>query len=174
MISKEDKEYVKLMNGQPLSHVMRDGDLGDIGFGEERVYAIDGKEIEVSPLALYLQCPYRLVSQTGKIVFTAYDTYLSHDGEWMEGMSWDVCGINLYDKKTKEWMQENPSLFVKDVKMNNQGDLKIVFSNNDRLEVFVNKSTDEECWRFVEISSGEDEIEGITYKLLLVTGTGVS
>ena len=174
MISKKDKEYVKLMNGQPLSYVMRACDMGDLGFGEERMYIINGRERETTSLALHLSCPFRLVSQTGEIVFTAYDMYLSYDGERMEGMSWDVRGINLYDKKTKEWMQKNPSLFVKDIKMNNRGDLRIVLSNNDRLEVFVNNSTDEECWRFFEMSSDEDDIKGIARRHLVMTGTGTS
>jgi len=173
-IDNKDIEYIKLLIGQPLSGIKRASDMGDFGFGEKRAYKIyNGKERIAPFLALHIQCPFRLISRNERIVFSAYDMYLSHNGERMEGMTWDVCGVNLYDIKTNEWIRSSPPLFVKAAKINNQGDLRIVFNTNDRLEIFVNCSTEVECWRFFELSSYSDRAESILPKHLVMTGLGV-
>jgi hypothetical protein len=173
MISSKDMEYVKLMDGQPLTGVCRESDMGDFSFGSEiTVKNHKGINVKKSSFSLHLQCPFRVVSKTGEIIFTAYDMYLSCEGEWMENNSWDVKGGNRYDKKTKEWLVENPDLFVKNVDMNKQGDLKIIFSNKDILEVFINKSTNEECWRFFENCSHEDYLKDTSLRHLVIPGDG--
>ncbi len=147
MIHQKARDYIQLLQGKPLFAVYRMADMGcfDFGIGEEQPY---------SAYAVHLQCPFRLVSKDGKILFAAYDMYLSHDGEWMEDMSWDVSGANLFDKSAKEWFNANPDLYVTSNLLTVFGDLKIMFSNEDYLEVFVNQSgnasADHECWRFFE------------------------
>jgi len=172
MISEKALEYIKLLIGEPLYGICREADMGDIGFGMPiTVKNHRGVERIKSSFALHLQCPFRIVSKD-KIIFTAYDIYLDYSGEWMPEMSWDVLGKNLYDKRTKEWFESNPSLKVENVEMSMQGDLKVIFNNGDKLEVFVNHSTDDECWRFFEMCSYEDYKSGIAHEHLVISGLG--
>ena len=40
---------------------------------------------------------------------------------------WDVQGNNLFDEKSKLWLNDNSPIFVKEYKLNKFGDLKIIF-----------------------------------------------
>ena len=155
MIYQKASDYIRLLQGQPLFAVSRMADMGCFAFGST--------ENQPSPAyAVHLQCPFHLVSKDGGILFTSQDIYLSHDGEWMQGTSWDVSGANLFDKSAKEWLNANPELYVTSVRLTPLGDLKIEFSNEDQLEVFVNQSAnapaDDECWRFLERHSEREHL----------------
>lgn len=159
MIHQKALDKIQLLQLQPLFAVTRSADMGCFEFGEGRIRRTNHKgEVRAcSEYAIHLQCPFRLVSKRGEILFTAYDMYLSHTGERLEELSWDVPGANLFDKVTKAWLDANPNLYVMSVFMTPLGDLRILFSNDDYLEVFVNQSAnvsaDDECWRFFERDS---------------------
>ncbi|MDE7121006.1 MAG: hypothetical protein K2O42_02470 [Oscillospiraceae bacterium] len=166
MISKEALEYSKLLCEQPLYKIYRAADMGCFDFGRSIFVKNRKGVVKCSSLAIHLQCPFRIISKDENIIFTAYDMYLSHSGERMKGMSWDVYGKNLFDLKSKAWMEANPGLYVTSVNLNQQGDLKILFSNGERLEAFVNHSTEDECWRFFERNSAKAH--------LVISGIGSS
>ena len=67
--------------------------------------------------------------------------------------------------KVKSWMNRNSPIYVSEYKINKWGDLRLVFSNNEYLEVFVDASDDTECWRFFKYAGNEEH--------LVVTGLGV-
>lgn len=164
MIHQKALDYIQLLRTQPLFAVSRAADMGCFAFGEGRIRRRNhkGEERACSEYAVHLQCPFRLVSQKGEILFTAYDMYLSHTGERLEDMSRDTPGGNLFDKTAKSWFDANPHLYVTDVRITSLGDLKIVFSNGDSLETLVNQeldiSADHECWRFFERDSEHEHL----------------
>ncbi|MDE6730411.1 MAG: hypothetical protein K2J71_06510 [Oscillospiraceae bacterium] len=166
MISKEALEYSKLLCEQPLCNVYRAIDMGCFDFGNRIFVKKRNNFVACSALSIHLQCPFRIISKDENIIFTAFDMYLSHSGERMDGMSWDIYGKNLFDLKSKAWIEANPGLYVKSGDINQQGDLKILFSNGERLEAFVNHSTEDECWRFFERNSEKAH--------LVISGTGSS
>ena len=155
MIHQKAQDYIRLIQGQQLFSVSRMADMGCFAFGST-------EKQSWPTYAVHLQCPFRLVSKSGRILFTSQDIYLSHDGEWMQGTSWDTAGANLFDQSAKSWFNDNPDLYVTSVLLTPLGDLKIEFSNEDRLEVFVNQSAnapaDDECWRFLERCSESEHL----------------
>lgn len=149
MISKKANSFINNLINQPVLAICREADMGEFSFGK---------------YVLHIQCPFRIISNIGKIIVTSYDIYLDENGEFLTNMRWDIKGKNLYDIECKKWFAVNRNLFVKNVDINLQGDLKIIFSNDDKLEIFVNCSTDEECWRFFEVNANK--------KHLVISGIG--
>lgn len=90
--------------------------------------------------------------------------FFLHIIEKQNNFKWDVQGNNLFDEKSKLWLNDNSPIFVKEYKLNKFGDLKIIFSNQDSLEVFIDSSDNTECWRLIGPFLGE--------KHLVLTGLG--
>lgn len=151
MISEKAKKIINHLINQPVNSICREADMGDFSFGN---------------YALLLQCPFRMISNTGKIIVTSYDIYLDKNGNRLASTHWDRKGKNRYDIEIQKWLTNYPDIFVKNVNLNMQGDLKIIFSNDDSLEIFVNCSTNEECWRFFEMHTDK--------KHLVISGIGDS
>ena len=110
---------------------------------------------ENSEYALHLQTGFRVVDDK-KIIFASADIFQpseaiesSHDFSW-ENFEWDIQGNNKYDERVDLFSEiYSYKLTVKDVFINQFGDLSIHLNNNIKIEVFVNMS-DEESWRFFE------------------------
>ena len=67
--------------------------------------------------------------------------------DW-ETFDWDVQGFNRFDEWATQFNKGIAKLLsVKEVCINDFGDLIIIFDENIVFEVF-NNSTEEECWRF--------------------------
>ncbi|MDE7093596.1 MAG: hypothetical protein K2O52_01670 [Oscillospiraceae bacterium] len=143
MISEKAKKFINHLINQPVSSICREADMGDFHFGN---------------YALHIQCPFRMISNTGKIIVTSYDIYLDKNGNRLASTHWDRKGKNRYDIEIQKWLANHPDTFVKNVSLNMQGDLKIIFSNDDSLEIFVNCSTNEECWRFFEPHADKEHL----------------
>lgn len=75
-----------------------------------------------------------------------------------DDFDWEKQGSNLFDEKSRKWLCEGSHIVIKEYKINRWEDLLIVFSNNDRLEIFVDSSDDTECWRLLKCCNDEEHL----------------
>ncbi len=121
----------------------------------------DGKDY-----ALHLQTFFRICNDE-RILITDMDKYqqISPAGE-NEDANWDIQGNNLFDKWCNEFNNQlSNNVVIKSVEINDFGDLRIIFSNSLVLSVFVDTTSDDECWRFF-VWHGKE-------RHLVVTGKGI-
>ena len=67
-----------------------------------------------------------------------------------ESFDWDNPGVNKFDEWNDTYSSMLKKLVVKEVNFNLFGDLTICFQNDVFLEVYLEVTNDEECWRFFE------------------------
>lgn len=109
--------------------------------------------------ALHMQTFFRFSSR-GKILITDADKFqpLSPDIDY-ETFDWDVQGSNLLDKWCEEFNRDfSGNTVVESVEINNFGDLKICFDNSITLTVYINTTSDDECWRFFIWHGAEEHL----------------
>lgn len=83
-----------------------------------------------------------------------------------ENFNWDVKGNNLFDKWCDDFNKNfSDNIVIKSIEINNFGDLKIKFSNSITLNVFVDTTSNDECWRFF-VWHGKE-------RHLVITGRGI-
>ena len=162
------KNRLSALLNMPLNYIMRCGGMGDFGFGEDVLFTnFRGETRLVSKYGLHLQCAFRLVDSKN-ILLANLDMYTNNSKtEWTEDFAWDICGANYYDEQTEKLMIEvsKKNIIVTKIEANLYGDLKIEFSNGWILDVFVNESSDEECWRFLKMDNDSPH--------LVITGKGI-
>ncbi|MDR1700318.1 MAG: hypothetical protein LBR68_03925 [Lachnoclostridium sp.] len=150
-------DYLHLLINQPLLDIGRAYNIIWLCFGEFFPYTdkYTGKVSEKSTLALHLQCSWRIVNNIKrKILVASHDLFEPNTSiDLTENFNWDVQGGNLFDERSKKWLKESSPIYVTDLKLSIFGDLSLAFSNNDMLEVFVDKSSNKECWRFFELKT---------------------
>ena len=160
MTCSEIEGYVNILIDQPLRSIGRAANMLLIGFGEN-ISRVDyqGNNEEVSRIALHVQCPWRMVDKENKLIlFARSDIYEPNSTvEWTEDFNWDIQGINMFDEKAKIWIESNPGLYVKDLRINIFRDLRVFLSNDTVLDVYVDSSTEKECWRLFECESGKEK-----------------
>lgn len=162
-------QYLDRIVEQPVCIIGRASNMLWIGMGKKiKRLNYRGEEVEGSTYALHIQSDWRIVNYEKKeIMLASSDFYLPKSGEiYGKDFDWDVQGNNLFDEKSQIWLQDRAPIYVREYKINRWGDLLLIFSNNDRLEVFITTSEDEECWRTFKMDEEE--------KHLVVTGRGVS
>ena len=117
--------------------------------------------------ALHIQSSFRILDiENMKIVVASSDLYWpSSKISDEKDFDWEIQGNNLFDEKIKKWLQNNAELFVDKCDINLWGDLRIVFSNGERLDIFVDSSEYVECWRLFEKNNKERNH-------LVITGLG--
>ena len=144
-----------------------------VGLGQTTEYTnINGEEHRrISSVALHVQTMWRMVDkENSKILFAETDVYAPRntdklsDGFSPENFNWELKDANLFDEKSKKWLEQNKGVYVKKCKMNKMGDMVLYLSNNNALEIFVDITDDTECWRVFKV--GEEE------KHLVMTGNG--
>lgn len=170
MISKKCISFMKILVGKPLIGICREADMGDLSFGKLITFKnYKGEEKITSSYSLHIQCPFRIVSETdSKIVVASYDMY-SDDRLNIQTDTYQI--ENEYDEKVKEWFINNPNPIVKNVNVAACGDLTISFNGGYRLDVFINNSSKEECWRFFKTRIDKDGRK-ICNEHLVVLGSG--
>lgn len=158
-------EEIEMIVGKQIRIMGRAGDMMWLSIGKTiKVTNFRGEERSSGTHAIHLQCPWRIRSFK-TILFTSQDIYQPASTEKDdENFNWDVQGKNLFDEKAKNWLKKGGNIIIKEVKIGRFGDLQIGLSNQDILEVFVNKRINE-CWRFFEC--------GTNLEHLVVTGKGV-
>lgn len=118
--------------------------------------------------ALHLQTFFRFCSREAVLV-TDSDKYqpASPEVDLDSGtFDWDVQGNNVLDKWCEEFNRTlSGSVTVTSVEINRFGDLKVCFGNSLTLFVYVETTSEDECWRFFEWH-GEGEH-------LVITGRGI-
>lgn len=168
MKDMEIGNYLELIVNKHVISISRAANMLCLGFGDW-ISTIDYKGNEVIKCSIYLhvQSSWRVANKSEKkIRFASYDVYTPNSStEWSDDFDWDIQGINLFDEKSKEWFINNQDIYVKEFRINRWGDLLLVFSNEDSLEIFINCSDDSECWRLFEYNSNRDHF--------VVTGHGV-
>ena len=146
---KEINEILEKMVNLKVGDIGRACDLLWLGLGEDIDY-IDykGRTSKKSEYALHLQCPWRIKNAEGRIVVASYDMYEPNSTiEWFEDFDWDIQGNNLYDEKIEIWFKEKDR-FVIAYELQTDLDLIVTFDDGNSLEIFMNKTTDTEYWRF--------------------------
>lgn len=118
-------------------------------------------ELEVHYILL-MQTFFRFCDHE-KILITDTDKYKPSYSELNnpmfneESFEWDRPGVNKFD----EWIHTCSSIFkklvVKEVNFNLFGDLTICFHNGIFLNVYLEITNDDECWRFFEKDADEKE-----------------
>ena len=129
-------------------------------------FSTSSQEIDANKheIAIHVQSTWRIVRER-KIIIASSDFYSPCTSlKNQNNFKWDVQGNNLFDEKSKLWLNDNSPIFVKEYTLNKFGDLKIIFSNQDSLEVFIDSSDNTECWRLIGPFLGE--------KHLVLTGLG--
>lgn len=174
-------EKLSVLIGKKLNCVSRAGTMINLGFGEmiqnKAAYKKeDGsfgvKECLTPRYAMHIDCAFRITC--GKEIFIAKNdifmpnsliaTAADFDEETFE---WDKHGNNGFDEKSeKHFTNTSLEFVVKRISANKFGDLEILFTNDIRIEVFVDTSEAEESWRFFEAGNNESAH-------IIVTGNGV-
>lgn len=122
---------------------------------------IDGKDY-----ALHMQTFFRFCN-IEEVLITDMDKYqpISPMTE-TENLNWDVKGNNLFDKWCDDFNKNfSDNIVIKSIEINNFGDLTIKFSNSITLNVFVDTTSNDECWRFF-VWHGKE-------RHLVITGRGI-
>lgn len=138
------------LKGKYLKNIGRAANIIWLNFIDKAVEKkYEGNYISSGLLSLHVQCPCRMMNQEmGKILFASSDMYVPNSSvEWSEEFIWDIPGNNLFDEKSHKWLLSNEKLIVDDYELSTSGDLKLKLSNGNVFEVFINTSTDDECWR---------------------------
>lgn len=164
----EIDNYLKLIIDKPVISISRACNMMCLGFGNW-ISTMDykgNKDINCS-IYLHVQSSWRVANREEKVIhFASIDIYTPNSSlEWSNEFDWDIQGANLFDEKSKEWFKNNQDIYVKEYRINRWGDLILLFSNKDSLEIFVNASDNSECWRLFEYESTNDHF--------VVTGQGV-
>ena len=168
--SKEDviRNNLSVLVGMPFKSIGRVGDLVWLGFGEYVSHTnLKGNTVTTSKYAIHIQCAFRIINPT-QIILSNLDIYTENSKTaWSEDFNWDVSGANLFDERAKELMEiiSEDNICVVAVMANECGDLQIILSNKCIIEVFVNLSSNDECWRFFETGTEKEHF--------VVTGQGI-
>ncbi len=116
--------------------------------------------------ALHLQTFFRFCTED-EVLITDMDKYqpISELKEPYD-FNWDIKGENKFDKWCEKYNKEFFEYArVKCVKAENNGDLTIIFDNHIVLEVLIETTTGDECWRFFEKNNLNSHF--------VVTGNGI-
>lgn len=150
------KERINKIKGAKNIKIGRSADLIWIA-----MKGVDGKDY-----ALHMQTFFRFCNNE-EVLITDMDKYqpISPMTD-NEDFNWDVKGNNLLDKWCDEFNKNlSDSIVINSIEINNFNDLKICFSNSITLTVFVDTTSNDECWRFF-VWRGEE-------RHLVITGRGI-
>lgn len=159
--------YLNKIEGEAISKIGRAGNVMWIGIGPSNLVTnFRGDNVIKSKYALHVQASWRMMSEKEKIIFASSDFYIPREQDnWTEDFNWDIQGANLFDEKAAEWIKRVEPIHVRKIEIDRIGDLKVIFSNEDRLEIFIDSSTDIESWRLFEPYSNK--------KHLVVSASGI-
>ena len=160
--------YLKLLLNQPLLAIGRASNMLWVGFGKEiECTNFRGQKVKKSSIALHVQSSWRIIDTKRKEIIVAQSDFYFPNRllKEMVEFNWDVQGNNLFDEKSSNWFKRTSGIYISNYKINTWGDLLLIFSNSDALEVLINSSDDAECWRLFECNSDKPH--------LAVTGKGV-
>lgn len=154
-------EQMDMLKGKKFVSLTRLGATGNLCFESN-----DNKEFFLRP-----QTAFRIRTDN-EILIANLDMFEPTEAlenspsfDW-ETFDWDTQGFNQYDEWATQYNKDKENhVIVKDVEVNDFGDLTITCNHGVIIEVFINATDDKECWRFFERQSKDDH--------LVVTGQGV-
>lgn len=162
-------KYLDRIIGEPVSCIGRAANMVWIGIGKN-IMTVDrqGKKREKSEYALHIQSPWRIINKKKEeIVMASSDMYFPRTGKgYSEDFDWEPQGNNLFDEKSQNWSKREMPVYIRKYKINLWGDLKLFFSNNEKLQVFNVASDNTESWRL--LMPGSEELH------LVVSGTEIN
>lgn len=161
IIVMEQLDDIKVIEGEILRDIGRASDMAWLSIGRTiEVNNLKGEKILKGTYAIHIQCPWRMVDTKNNIIlFTSHDMYLPNkELNGNEHFDWDIQGENLYDKKVQEWKRKYPEVVINHIQVNRLGDLSMQLSNCHTIELFMNTSTNNECWRFFECNTGKKHV----------------
>ncbi|MBQ7850540.1 MAG: hypothetical protein IJ343_12500 [Clostridia bacterium] len=140
---------------QSVKEARRQADMLCLTFGE-------------SQTTLRIQCYYRLM-ENGSVLLARNDVYQPAEAMWQhwEGLGYphdyipedfhsDEPGANRLDECLDRLNADLSGLTVKAVMLNHLGDLTLCFTCGATLNVMIDTSGGEECWRLID-DGGEAE-----------------
>jgi len=176
------QEKLSIILHQPLRYVIRGGGSIFISFGEliekdtwdrdENGNKVNERKILIGKYNLHIECNSRFICGD-KVIMGKWDVYQptseqekNQDFDW-NTFDWDIKGNNRYDELSSRYFSEDsPEFLVEKITVNKFGDLKIHLTNYFVLEIFIESSSNDECWRFFE-SGNSDKPH------LVVSGQGI-
>lgn len=168
MSEKRIYNYLDQLLHKKICDIGRASNMLWVSIGEN-IIALDrkGNEVKKSTISLHVQSTWRIVNKEKKEILLASSDFYSPNSTVTADneFEWDVQGNNLFDEKSQIWLNKNRLIYIKEYKVNRWGDLLLIFSNDNRLEIFINSSDSTECWRLFKHHSDEEH--------LVVTGLGV-
>lgn len=138
-------DQLRILKGKVISKIGRLGATGNFSF-----LSADGKEYW-----LRVETGFRFRTGERTLIgnldmFEPADTMRSSPSFDWDTFEWDVKGFNRYDEWAVKFLKEHQGrTTVREITVNNFGDLALTFDDGTMLEVFLN-AAHEECWRFFE------------------------
>ena len=167
-MEKKIYNFLDKLLDKPICDIGRVSNMLWLGIGETiKMRDKNGHEIRKSTIALHVQSMWRIVNKEKNEILMASSDFYSPNSTLTEdkNFEWDIQGNNLFDEKSKIWLDKEKLICIKDYKLSRWGDLMLIFSNNDCLEIFVDSSDNIESWRILKCNSNEEH--------LIVTGLGI-
>lgn len=161
-------QYLEQLISQPVGTIGRASNMLWLGIGEEiRVLDRKGSGIKKNTFMLHVQSAWRIVNKEDhEIRLASSDFYSpSEKTSFEKEFDWEPIGNSLFDEKSQDWLKTVNGIYIKEYKINRWGDLLLIFSNGERLEIFVISSDNTESWRILK--AGDEEPH------LVATGLGV-
>ncbi len=169
-VKDEFSNYINNLKNQNLVYICRAASMLCLGFGEKMLINIGGKQIDVCKYRVHIQCSWRVINPSHKILLAQNDIFEpKQNEEYTDDFDWDMKNNNLFDEKSKLWFDSLTNPYVIKVQIDYISDLIIEFSNGDILQTFIDASNDNECWRFFESNS-----TGIRERHLVVSGNKIT
>lgn len=164
------KSKLTILKEQPFNEISRAGSMLCLGFGDkiktQTAYKTDSgafgvKQSQKSKYALHIDGFFR-IRVNNKILLTQNDMFepssvAVEDNDFKkETFPLDAKGNNRFDEQLTDVFDfKNQVLSANEIKVNELGDLNITLSNGYVIDVFVDTSVSEECWRFFEVGNAE-------------------
>lgn len=148
---KEIEDRLSIIIGLPLAKAGRASSLAWFHFGKLSVVkGWNNKEKIVGEYALHIECAWRITRGTD-ILITSRDIY-QPNSKWTgteESFEWDTIGMSLFDEKIDDVINNGqPPIFTQSIQVDDFGGIKLSFTNGLCLELFSDKSSSDEIWRF--------------------------
>lgn len=169
MTETKSSQYLNRVLNKQIRVMGRASNMLWIGIGEKVMSANRrGEEVEKSEFALHVQSTWRIINTEKKEILLASSDFYSPREETIsnKNFEWDIQGNNLFDKKAPVWLQKVKPVFIEQYKLNRWGDLLLVLSNGERIEIYVDASDNTECWRMLDSNNKNEH--------LVMTGLGMS
>lgn len=166
-------ETVRQIEGKRLNKITRAASMGCFGFGDLVKVTkksstlrnnLESHEEFLPRWSLHADCCFRFACGD-TILLTRSNMFLpseklmqTQDFDW-GNYAWDVPGNNYFDEIVLHHFQlESTAFVVQKVTVNQFGDLTISFDNHFMLEIIVDLSGPNECWRFFDMSADAEHL----------------